>query len=101
MRAPFKVGEILIGQNMIMVTRCNGMECEVIGGLEMRDWRCEITGDFGQSMTYEVRWADGGVTVQEQNELRRRKPPAADSNERRFVQLWRDMAGKLSQGVPA
>lgn len=31
--------------------------------------------------------------------LRRRKPPAADSNERMYVQMWRDMADKAPQRV--
>jgi hypothetical protein len=31
--------------------------------------------------------------------LRRRRPPAADSNERMYVQMWRDMADKAPQRV--
>lgn len=99
----FKIGEILIGQNLIFETQCNGMECEIIGGLSLRRWENRATKEIGMSPLYLVRWADGIISAQAPHELRRRKPPPSDSHERTYMQKWRDMAGKAPQpvGVPA
>lgn len=71
----FKVGEIVIGQNFILATSRNGMEAEIIGALEMRQWIIRDTGRMGESVAYKVRWADGEITSQEPPYLRRKKPP--------------------------
>lgn len=72
----FKVGEILVGQNHIINTEKNGMECEVIGDLVMR------TGYPGglnlppeTKLQYLVRWANGQEWNACPQYLRRRKPP--------------------------
>lgn len=99
----FKIGEILIGQNHVMTTDRNGMECEIIGALEMRAGRIGGVGPIETSLAYRVRWADGKEWGAKPVHLRRRKPPAADSHERTYMQMWRDMASKAPQreGVPA
>lgn len=72
----FKVGEIVVGQNITSQPEYNGMEAEIIGGLEPRRCHRNATGEvLGTVMTYAVRWANGLVTAQEPHKLRRRKPP--------------------------
>lgn len=97
MSAPFKVGEVVIGQSHMATTDLNGMEGEVIGGLMMRTGRVGGRPIIETRLQYLVRWADGREWNATPQYLRRRKPPAADSNERMYVQKWRDMAGKAPQ----
>lgn len=99
MSAPFKVGEILVGQDFFRNPRRNGMECEVVGGLALHHWRCTTTGEIGKGMNYEVKWSDGSVTVQAPHQLRRRRPPAADSHERTFMADIHKLADKAPQKV--
>jgi hypothetical protein len=75
MSAQFKVGDICVGQNFINHPEKNGMECTVIGGLQMRygvDFR---TGVAAWEMLYDVRWADGAESFQEPYTLRLKRPP--------------------------
>jgi hypothetical protein len=70
----FKVGEICIGQNFLTNTECNGMEREIIGGLELREWMTP-DGRKGMDMSYMVRWADGHECSQIGYNLRPKRPP--------------------------
>jgi hypothetical protein len=76
MSAQFKVGDICVGQNFVVSKKRNGMECEVIGGLE---WRrsINVTSLIERDiLCYMVRWADGGETCQAPIFLRYKNPPA-------------------------
>ena len=102
MSGQFKVCEIVIGQNFVNIPRRNGMECEIIGGLMIRSG-INHDGSTGTYMQYRVQWADGTTANVQPYLLRRRRPPASDSNERAYMQQWRDMADKAPQrtGEPA
>lgn len=76
MSAAFKVGEIAIGQNFVHNIERNGMECEVIGGLEMRTGYGSSTGDRITGMSYLVQWSDGMIRVQRPFQLRKKFPPS-------------------------
>jgi hypothetical protein len=80
MSEQFKVNEIVIGQNFIVDTQFNGMEAIIIGGLEMRPWSYEDTGESGESLAYEVEWENGEVTVQEPFTLRRKPPTTGEAS---------------------
>lgn len=69
----FKVGDICIGQHFLRHTEYNGMECEIIGGLDLRQWGA-ADGRMGEDMSYRVRWADGTVSNQLGHNLRPKRP---------------------------
>jgi hypothetical protein len=75
MSEQFKVGDVCVGQNFVFSTDRNGMECTVIGGLQMRPGINHITGKAAWEMLYDVRWADGAESFQEPYTLRRKRPP--------------------------
>jgi hypothetical protein len=102
MSAPFKVGEVVIGCNHISHPEYNGCEGVVISPLEYGEGVNLRTGEFSRDFRHAVQWADGSFSRALPSYLRRRRPPAADSNERTFMQKWRDMSGKAPQrqGVP-
>lgn len=80
MNKPFKVGDICIGQNMVWTTHYNGMDCEIVGPLELR--RIVDLSKDGQlidELCYHVRWADGEETAVPPEKLRR-KPPKPDTD---------------------
>jgi hypothetical protein len=99
MSEQFKVGEVVIGCNHISHPEYNGCEAVVTSPLEFADGINLRTGERSCDFRYTVWWADGSVTRALPVHLRRRKPPAADSNERTFMQKWRDMADKAPQRV--
>lgn len=92
----FKVGEIAIGQNYTFDIRRNNAECEIIGPLEKRNGIDSVTGRRVRVIGYRVRWACGESAIATPEKLRR-KPPAADSMERMYMSMWRDLAGKAVQ----
>ena len=69
----FKVGDICIGQNFINHAILNGMECQIIGGLESRHIRNKNNTYFAQR--YRVKWSDGCITAAQHLHLRLKKPP--------------------------
>lgn len=100
MSEQFTVGEIAIhrpdADSPPIFMRLNGEDVEIIGPLMVR-----ILIDRPY-FCYDVRHGSGLEFYAAPHELRRRKPPAADSNERTHMQQWRDMASKALQhaGVP-
>ena len=72
----FKVGDVCIGQNHFMHTQFNGMQCEVIGGLEFRHGRLYGTLVPVNEFQYEVLWANGETTNALPYQLRLKRPPA-------------------------
>lgn len=83
----YAIGAICTGHN-ILPDEYNGLECEILGGLEMRGWWNEETGEPGESLCYHVRWATGEETHQEHHELRKKEPPAANTGEMRIKEMF-------------
>jgi hypothetical protein len=75
MSAQFNVGDIAIGQNFVLATDFNGMEATIVGPLEMRGGFDCGTGEWVETLCYEVEWANGDFSQQEPFYLRRRQPP--------------------------
>lgn len=96
MSGQFKIGEIVVGQNFTVTTKYNGMEAEIIGGLEFRRARTSH-GKLERGSMYRVQWADGKITSQFPHELRRKKPPKREID---TVVAWSDCAWRPA-GVPA
>lgn len=71
MNSAFKIGEVAILCNARFNPSLNGMECEITGGLELR----EVTQDSSIALRYAVRGADGNDYHADPHQLRRRKPP--------------------------
>lgn len=88
--AKFKVGDICIGQNFIFDTECNGMECEIIGGYELREglWSGNLFPE--KCYCYEVVWADGYICNAKEFNLK----PRYDGNE---LVSWSDCAWQPKQ----
>jgi hypothetical protein len=99
MSAQFGIGTMVEGKNYIFWPELNGMQCSIVEGLAIRTGTCVKSGVISTKPTYIVEWASGLVSLAAPYNLRRRKPPAADSNERTFMQRWRDMADKAPQRV--
>lgn len=96
MSAPFKVGDVVIGQHFVVNLECNGQEAVVISAVEFGGFR-NADGTPEECNACEILWADGTQEWQKPYHLRLRKPPAADSHERTFMRKWRDMSGKAPQ----
>lgn len=75
MSEQFKVNEVAIGQNFVNRSKYNGVECEIIGGLELHTC-IRPNGEVHTVMRYLVAWADGVVAAVAHCHLRRRKSPA-------------------------
>lgn len=88
MNGQFKVGDICIGQRFVVLAHRNEMECEILGGLEMRLGRCSITGRIYKAAFYDVRWSDGGERLVSAHNLRRKPPKATDTGESRIRELF-------------
>lgn len=70
----FKVGEVLVGQNITKMPQYNGAECVVIEGLKKRRHYC------GEVFSYKVQWADGFIICVWPGHLRRKQPPAGEQS---------------------
>jgi hypothetical protein len=93
-RAPFAVGEVCLLQNCRKHFSNNGREVTITAiGMLAHDGIS--AAQFGYRLDFTL--PNGATCVALPSQLRRRKPPAADSNERMHMQLWRDMAGKVVQ----
>ncbi len=89
----FKVGDICVGVGHVKDTHRNGVECEIVGGLENR-----LCGEFGDAKFFEcylVAWADewkSTPSVQLQTalhqKLRRKQTPQTFTGEQRIAQLF-------------
>lgn len=95
----FKLGEVVIGQGFVSHPQYNGLECEIVEELRHRDGRLLRDNSLIKASFYKVRWSNGEENGVFPQNLRRRKPPASDSHERTYMQMWRDMAGKAPQPV--
>jgi hypothetical protein len=62
------IGDIAEGRGFTRHTDRNGMQCTVIGDLEMRDYVNERK-TVSKASSYLVRWVDGMVSVQEPDSL--------------------------------
>lgn len=72
----FSVGDLAVGQNARWDFTRNGMDCEVVLGLEVRPyWRRDIGGEICMAPCYVVRWADGEISAALPDQLRRRPEP--------------------------
>jgi hypothetical protein len=99
MTAPFKPGEIATGQNFVDFPEHNGEDLTIIKGAHFGLTIDKMDRVVRDGVTYEVESTRGERFHCDPSHLRRRKPPTADSNERMYVQKWRDMAGKAPQRV--
>lgn len=88
MSEQFKVGDICVGRGFVVLAHRNEMECEIIGGLEMRLGKCSITGKIYEAAFYDVRWSDGGERLVSAHNLRRKPPKQSDKGERRILELF-------------
>lgn len=70
MSGQFKVGEVLVGQNLIEDTEYNGVECIVIVG--------PVPHVDLEGMGYEVEWVDRSRSWQYPHTLRRKQPPSGE-----------------------
>ena len=73
----FHVGEIATYMNFVVRTEYNGVECEIIGGLEMR---MASLSEWGlppfKCMSYLTRASDGRIFVVVPHRLRKKRPPS-------------------------
>ena len=71
----FQVRDVVVGQNFLVSTHYNGMEGEIIGGLAMRimGTRNGVPCEPHSGMRYRVRWANGDITAQKPQYLRKKK----------------------------
>jgi len=83
----FKIGDVCIGQNARWDFSRNGMECVIVGELELRTyWTNSECTKSDTGMCYEVEWADGEIGCGRPDQLRLKKPPAPP--ERQQVGEW-------------
>jgi hypothetical protein len=94
---PFAVGEICRIQGLLNRAECNGEMVEILSG-EHEDNDAHNPNIF-YSDWYAVKSKSGARWLVRRGNMRRVKPPAADSNERTHMQRWRDMADKAPQRV--
>lgn len=71
----FKVGDVCIGQNYVLSTERNGLECEILEGLQDRFFRNNHTQSLEYGQAYLVRWSDGDVWAVKHYQLRKKQPP--------------------------
>ncbi len=100
MEAPFKVGEVVIGQNFVIDIEYNGMEAIVISAPEFTGI-IYPDGLIETCNACEVKWESGLREWQKISHLRRRKPPATDTGERTFMAEIRKLAAPQRVGEPA
>lgn len=83
-----KVGDICIGQNLVNRPSYNGVECEIIGGLELRNisYHSEEPNKF-KRVGYAVKWQDGSISSQTIHHLRRKSLPGSTADERVYQSL--------------
>lgn len=72
-----EVGAVCIGMGATWLFEKNGMECVVIGGLELRAYTSYASGEpkAFAAHCYLVRWADEEITCALPEQLRRKPPP--------------------------
>lgn len=81
MTGPFKVGEVLIGQFIVLRPEYNGCECVVLEREAMRKGLHPLTGQMRESRrSYVVQWSDGYVCYISGQHLRRKRPPAGEES---------------------
>lgn len=73
----FRVGEIAIMVNALVLIQYNGMECEVLKGPGMMRQR-QKDNSLRLVYGYSVRAADGRIFAVEPHKLRKKKPPRED-----------------------
>lgn len=73
--ANFRINEIAIGQNINSSPEYNGMECEVICGLQKQTVRWSDGRLTHDEPVYEVTWANGETLCVRPNNLRKRHEP--------------------------
>lgn len=96
MSGVFKVGEIVVGQNHVYDTEYNGMEGQIVEGLETRRWVTE-RGEHGKGFVYVVEWATGERCATEPKNIRRKPPHKREID---TVVSW-DICAWRPVGVPA
>lgn len=87
MTAGLKVGEVCIGQNFIISTEANGMECVIIGPLVLCECLVEPIGRWVLDYRHLVRWSDGAIDNVPARNLRRKQPPAGEESILRMFDL--------------
>lgn len=75
MSGPFRLGEVVLGQNFVDFTEHNGEELLVVGGLEYRTVTCLTSLKTVSGMSYKVQTKYGETFTCGPHQLRRRKPP--------------------------
>ena len=71
----FNFHEIAVGQNFIKDIQWNGMECEIIGGLQEREAFYLMASEAHKVLSYKVKWMDGSISIQPEHNLKKKKPP--------------------------
>lgn len=73
----FKVGDVVIAQNLAELPERNGFEGTIYDIRENHPVRGSITGrERTLSVAYRVEWSDGRRTAQEAHQLRLKRPPS-------------------------
>jgi hypothetical protein len=73
----FAIGEVAVLCNLTILTHRNGLEVEIIGGLENRP-AIRTNGDHVVILGYEVRDPTGEITITAPHRLRKKRPPRND-----------------------
>lgn len=95
MTETFKVGEIAIMVDLRLWPEYNGCECEIIGGLEMREfWSDRDHTRHGYGVRYRGRAADGRTMAIRPENLRKRKPPREELGDWELIPWQRPTAVK-------
>lgn len=92
---PFAVGEVCVFQKAEIYQLMNGRECVI----EEANVGVFSSRTFIQSIGYRVKFADGFTGCATDEQLRRKRPPSADTAERTFMADIRKLADKAPQRV--
>ena len=93
----FKVGEIAIGCNMQFDTAYNGMECEILEGVQTAT--ALFGGRWKTIDAYWVMWQNGTESWAPTSRLRKKRPPESDNSTARQFMLDCIERAKMGMGV--
>lgn len=83
----FKIHEVATGQNHIYDTALNGMECEIIEGLQIRRLTHKVSGLNDYRECYRVKWANGKILCAQPGYLRKKKPPQEKMGDWELIEI--------------
>jgi hypothetical protein len=74
----FAVGEIAVLHGLVYATEWNGVECEIIDGLDTYVVRARPWDPSGTKFGFRVRAVDGKTGIVHPRNLRKKRPPRDD-----------------------